>query len=85
MLHGYARSRLAVVFGVALTVVASTGGRALDAQQADVIRGRITAEVGEAVTGATVRLTSIPNNVNKATKTDKTGRYTITFQNGDGE
>ena len=81
MLHGFSRSALAV-----LAMIACGGGAsAVHAQQADVIRGRITADDGEAVTNATIQLSSIPNNVKKSTKTDKTGRYTVAFPNGDGD
>ena len=55
------------------------------AQQADVIRGRIAAEDGEIVANADVRVTSVPSNVNKRAKTDKSGRYAVTFPNGEGD
>ena len=55
------------------------------AQQTDVIRGRVTSADGRSVADATVSVSSIPNNVTKIAKTDKNGRYTITFANGDGD
>lgn len=53
--------------------------------QADVIRGRITGEQNEAVAGATVTATSTNGNVNRSATTDRDGRFTITFVNGDGD
>ena len=59
--------------------------QALFAQETDVIRGRVTSDDGRAIAGATVSASSIPNNVTKTVRTDKNGRYTITFANGDGD
>jgi hypothetical protein len=55
------------------------------AQQADVIRGRITSQTGETVPNATVVATSIPNNVTRNARADRNGRFAITFTNGDGD
>ena len=55
------------------------------AQQADVIRGRITTNDGDPIENATVSAASIPNNVNRSARTDKAGRYTLTFANGEGD
>ena len=59
--------------------------RTAAAQQADVIRGRIVARDGRAIENARVTVTSIPNNVPKSATTDKSGRYAVTFTNGDGD
>ncbi|MEO7998232.1 MAG: TonB-dependent receptor [Gemmatimonadaceae bacterium] len=56
-----------------------------NAQQTDVIRGRVVGSDGKAVANVSVSATSIPNNVTRAGKTDRDGRYTITFANGDGD
>jgi hypothetical protein len=57
----------------------------LTAQQADVIRGRVTAQDGAAIDNARITVTSIPNNVTKTTTSDKSGRYAVTFPSGDGD
>ncbi|MEP6690593.1 MAG: carboxypeptidase regulatory-like domain-containing protein [Gemmatimonadaceae bacterium] len=59
--------------------------RSLCAQQADVIRGRITGDDGHGVEDAEVLATSVPNGVNKGAKADKSGRFTITFAGGEGD
>jgi hypothetical protein len=59
--------------------------RPVRAQNADVIRGRVIAGDGTAVANAKVTATTISGNVNRTAKTDRNGRYTITFPNGDGD
>jgi len=51
----------------------------------DVIRGRITSADSQPVIGAKVVATSYTGNVSKETKTDKNGRYSITFPSGEGD
>lgn len=72
---------------LALTIaaVSSASVARANAQQTDVIRGRVTSDDGKGVTELTVTATSIPNNVTKTVTTDRNGRYTITFANGDGD
>jgi hypothetical protein len=55
------------------------------AQQVDVIRGRVTGQDRQPVEGAQVTVTSISGNVNRTARTDKNGRFTVTFPNGDGD
>ena len=55
------------------------------AQQADVIRGRVTGPDSAAIEGVTVTVTSISGNVSRTAKTDKNGRFTVTFPAGDGD
>jgi len=62
-----------------------TGAGSLIAQQADVIRGRITSDDGQPVQNANVRAVSIPNNVTRSTRTDRDGRFSLTFAGGDGD
>lgn len=71
----------ALVLAAASAVV---GGR-LEAQQADVIRGRVTTRDGQGIQGAAVRATSIPGNVARAATTDRAGRFTITYPAGEGD
>lgn len=55
------------------------------AQQADVIRGRITGPDSAAIAGVVVTATSIGGNVSRTARTDANGRFTITFPNGEGD
>lgn len=59
--------------------------RASQAQDADVIRGRITGDKAEAVARASISAISVSGGVTRTTATDAEGRYTITFANGDGD
>ena len=53
--------------------------------QADVIRGRVITVDSQPIPNATVTATTISGNVNRSAKTDRNGRFTITFPNGDGD
>ena len=55
------------------------------AQQADVIRGRVTGPDSAAIEGVTVTVTSISGNVSRTARTDRNGRFTVTFPGGDGD
>ncbi len=69
-----------------LSVLAMIGfARAASAQNADVIRGRVIAADSSAIPNATVTVTTISGGVNRSAKTDRNGRFTITFPNGDGD
>ena len=57
----------------------------LFAQQVDVIRGRITGTDNEPLRDIPVVVTSISGNVNRTARTDRNGRFTITFPGGDGD
>lgn len=57
----------------------------LAAQQVDVIRGRVVGPDRQPVAGARVAVTSISGGVNRTTRTDRDGRYTVTFPGGDGD
>ena len=59
--------------------------RAASAQNVDVIRGRVTRVDSVPIPNATVTVTTISGGVNRSAKTDRNGRYTITFPNGDGD
>ena len=70
---------------VAAALVPSLLPAAAKAQQADVIRGRVTGPDSAAVEGVTVTVTSISGNVSRTAKTDRNGRFTVTFPGGDGD
>ncbi len=55
------------------------------AQTVDVIRGRITGADNEPLEGVAIMVTSISGNVNRTARTDRAGRFTVTFPNGDGD
>jgi Carboxypeptidase regulatory-like domain/TonB-dependent Receptor Plug Domain len=76
------RSRIQKLTIVVCLVVAAPR---VGAQQTDVIRGRVTSDDGKGVAELSVTATSIPNNVTRTVTTDRNGRYTITFANGDGD
>ncbi|WP_331049084.1 TonB-dependent receptor [Gemmatimonas sp.] len=57
----------------------------VSAQQVDVIRGRITGADNEPLENVIVIATTISGNVNRTARTDRNGRYTVTFPNGDGD
>ena len=73
--------RLALVAMLALPI-ALTGA---SAQQTDVIRGRITGADSTPLQGVNVKATSYSGNVSKNATTDKSGRFTIVFINGEGD
>src|SRR5688572_31761147 len=55
------------------------------AQQADVIRGRVIGPDSAAIENVTVTVTSISGNVTRTTRTDRNGRFTVTFPGGEGD
>src|SRR3954471_541935 len=57
----------------------------LAAQGADVIRGQVLGPDGSPLEGVKVTATSLSGNVNRATRTDKSGRYTVIFPGGEGD
>jgi len=68
----------AAILGAALATRA-------EAQQSDVIRGRVTGPDSLPLQNVVVTATSIAGNVNRTARTDKNGRYTITFPGADGD
>ena len=67
-------------------VLACLGGpRHLTAQQVDVIRGRVTGPENQPLPDVTVVVTSISGNVNRTARSDRQGRFTVTFPGGDGD
>src|ERR1051325_7621889 len=57
----------------------------LGAQEPDVIRGRVIGPDSLPIQGVTVRATSYAGAVVKTAQTDKNGRFTIAFLNGEGD
>lgn len=57
----------------------------LGAQTVDVIRGRVTGPDSAAMQGVRVVVTSLSGAVNREARTDRNGRFTVTFPNGEGD
>ena len=53
--------------------------------QTDVVRGRIIGPDSVPIERATVTVTSISGNVSRSARTDKAGRFTVTFPGDDGD
>ena len=53
--------------------------------QVDIIRGQIMGPEGKPLEDAKVTATSLSGNVNRSARTDRNGRYTITFPGGEGD
>ena len=70
---------VAAVF--ALTVSATFAS----AQSVDVIRGLIVGPDDAPIEGANITATSMQGGVNRTARTDKSGRFTITFPGGEGD
>ena len=73
----------ALLIAVALLLVALP--RAVAAQQLDVIRGQVTNPEQQPIENANVTATSVAGGVNRTARTDRGGRFTITFPSGEGD
>ena len=80
--HSVRFCRLALALVVSLFVVSAAD---LGAQSVDVIRGRVTGPDSLAMQGVRVTVTSLSGAVNRAATTDRNGRFTVTFPNGEGD
>ncbi len=77
------RRLLLVLF---LSLFASAIARApLAAQTVDVIRGQVTGADSAPLENVAVVVTSLSGNVNRTARTDRAGRFTVTFPGGDGD
>lgn len=76
--------RLFFILAAAL-IPAAAAPHQLHAQSADVIRGRVTGPDSAGIEGVMVTATSISGNVTRTARTDKNGRFTLTFPGGDGD
>src|SRR4029077_19626247 len=55
------------------------------AQDPDIIRGRVTGPDSLPIEGAAISVTAIASGVNKPARTDKDGRFTVTFSSAEGD
>ena len=75
--------RLAHEFVIALGLALCAHQAA--AQGVDVIRGQVLGPDGQPLENTKVTATSLSGNVNRSARTDRNGRYTITFPGGEGD
>ncbi len=68
-----------------VVLAALVAARPVRAQGVDVIRGRVTDRLNNPIADVEVSATSISGNVTRTAHTDREGRFTITFPNGDGD
>ncbi len=80
MLH-----RRSLLFLALALVISSAFAVSASAQQADVIRGRVIDTDSTALENVVVTVTSISGNVSRTARTDRNGRFTVTFPGGDGD
>jgi len=79
-------SRLPLLVAALLTVATLALPRSIaQAQQVDVIRGRVIDADSTALANVVVTATSVAGNVNRTARTDSHGRFTITFPGGDAD
>jgi hypothetical protein len=69
----------------AIFALAFLSPRLLHAQDPDIIRGRVTGPDSLPIEGASVSVTAIQSGVNKTARTDKGGRFTVTFPSAEGD
>src|SRR3954466_8773102 len=74
-----------LVCAIVVAILTSVAVHPLAAQQLDVIRGQVLDPEGKPLEDAKVTATSLSGNVNRSARTDKNGRYTITFPGGEGD
>jgi hypothetical protein len=76
--------RIALLLAALLALVLGAP-RVAAAQQLDVIRGQVTGDDDDPIENANVTATSVGGGVNRSARTDRNGRFTITFPGGDGD
>lgn len=69
----------------ALLILASAPTLVRAQQTADVIRGRVTGPDSLPIVGAQITAVSYFGGITKTARTDKNGRYSITYPNGEGD
>lgn len=79
----FARGTYALLCPIIGMLLMATG---LHAQvTADVIRGRVTSSEGQPIVGARVTAVSYFGGITKETRTNRDGRYSLTYPNGEGD
>ena len=78
-------SRRILVIVAAIVLAVFVAASQAVAQQVDVIRGQIAGPDNAPIENANVTATSVQGGVNRSARTDKSGRFTITFPGGEGD
>jgi hypothetical protein len=73
------------LFAALLAIGLAAFAAPLQAQQADIIRGRVVGPDSQPVAGVLVTATSLTGQVNRTGRTGRDGRYTIVFPGGEGD
>ena len=81
----HAVSLLITSAGAIVAASAITSSSAHAQVQAEVIRGRITGADSQPIVNALVTTVSFNGGITKTKRTDKNGRYSITYPNGEGD
>src|SRR5918998_6670203 len=82
---GMRRHLVAFAVGFAAVLLAVASPTSVHAQEVDVIRGRVTGPDSLPIENVAVTVTSISGNVRRTARTDKNGRFTVTFPGGEGD
>src|SRR5439155_6959762 len=73
------------IVSISAVVALMSAAPAIFAQTTDVVRGRVTGPDTTALQGVNVKAMSYYGNITKTATTDRNGRYTIIFINGEGD
>lgn len=76
-------TRCASILGTLMLALALSS--TAQAQSTDIIRGRVVGPDSVPIMGAAVTATSISGGVSRTVRTDRAGRYTLTFPGGEGD
>jgi hypothetical protein len=76
---------LSRLFAVLAALGLALAAAPLQAQQADIIRGQVLGPDSLPVANVLVTATSLTGQVNRTSRTDRNGRYTIVFPGGEGD
>jgi carboxypeptidase family protein len=79
------RTPVSLLLALLGAILLASAPAVLRAQQADVVRGRVIGPDSVPVEGAQVTVTSLDGNVSRKARTDRSGRFTVTFPNGEGD
>ncbi|MBL0939609.1 MAG: TonB-dependent receptor [Gemmatimonadaceae bacterium] len=71
--------------GLALLIATFAAPEIAEAQQVDIIRGRVTGTDTMPIPNVLVTATTLSGNVSRTQRTDRNGRYTISFPGGEGD
>lgn len=86
ILNRKSRASFVNVFVAALAMLFLATAPRVEAQvQAEVIRGRVTGPDSAPIVNALVTTVSFNGGITKSKRTDKNGRYSITYPNGEGD